>query len=104
MRRDYIARIGRRGNPAERGLQLVIENADVLERVGRNLFASAVRLAGITADQEWSNLTELERDEWKRDAIELLREHVLAYAPSESSPNSRGPDGAARPLFGRIAC
>src|SRR5690349_13675285 len=94
---DPIARIGRSANPAERGYQLVIENEDILDHVGRNLFGAVSRQSGLALDRAWRALSEIERDVWRIDAIQRLREHVRDY-DSKACPCGTDPSGFRPPL------
>lgn len=94
-----ISRIGREPNAAERGLQLVLEDVDVLERVSQNLFAGANRI--IESAALWGSMAEEEKCKWRREALNLLREHVESYRPTVV-PDDPDP-GASAPAVLNVA-
>jgi hypothetical protein len=95
-RNSDIVRIGREANPAERGLQLVMENAEVLDRVGRNLLGATTGRQGDALERAWRSLADDEKDAWRTQALERLRAHVEAYRPRQP-PRDPDPGTAAPP-------
>jgi hypothetical protein len=92
-----ITRIGRPANPAERGLQVVVENAAVLERVGRNLLGAVKGWQGGALERAWRRLSEDEKEVWRAEALERLRAHVEAYRATQP-PRDPDPGAAVPPL------
>lgn len=93
---NEMQRIGRPATAKEAGLQLVLENADVLERVSRNLYADRTRCSGLEADRQWDAMGDNERASWREEAIALLREH--AAAPDPRTPDDDPDPGCGLPI------
>jgi hypothetical protein len=92
-----MPRIGREPNPAERGLQHVVENVHVLEHVSQNLLGSELGLSGFELGKRWSELTEEMREEWRVAALGRIREYVDQYR-SDESPEPRPPEISRKEL------
>lgn len=74
-----LPRIGRDPNPAERGLQLVLEDPAVQAEVSKNYYGHVNGLWGQRLLDVWSALTPDEQVEWTELMLTRLREYVREY-------------------------
>jgi hypothetical protein len=76
-----MKRIGRRANPAEAGLQWILENPHMRDHVAENLYLHEAGAYTLDNLERFRALPEEERERWKARAIQLCREHTANYAP-----------------------
>lgn len=85
-----ITRIGREPNAAERGLQLMSEHAEILDRAAMNLFIHETGLLSAEGADGWKMMSESRRDHYKAKALRLTAEHVLSYTKKRIAGDSNG--------------
>lgn len=79
-----IERIGAAPTPAERGLQVLLEKPEVLDRAARNLFANYrygdrpgdLWVTSQQIDDEWAAASEQRKEYFRKRAIEKQHEHI----------------------------
>lgn len=99
-----VPRVGRPANPAERGLQLVMESPSHLTHVAINLMGHTLRVDGYAKRHMWKHLTRPEREQWKQRALADIRTFTAAYTANYTPPEPYDPDpGASRPVCVRVA-
>lgn len=106
-----VKRIGREPSPAERGLQLLMENDKILERAARNVYA-VVRygdlpgnlwVTGRQITAEYKRLPERRKEYFRQQAIRIQQEHqdkdchhCGGWGGSPSGPACEHCDGSGR--------
>lgn len=95
-----MLRIGRDPTPAERALQLALENGEFLDNLALNLMEHVLRLSSVAAEERWTGFTEEERDIWRDRVVGDLREVAEAGVQEDPAPGTPDPGAAvsdARP-------